>query len=168
MTAPLPSCATGTHAPQTSPFGTSTCCDTPSSIASIDFQLAMIVAAAPAMDAEQLEASRVTYRASVARRKELVADAPHAVIRAFRREGRLPTEDLAVIHCACGREFSDRDQLGVARQHAVHAKAESLHSTPCVCGTYDRCPGVREQDARDVAHRGAGAAFRAQHRAYND
>lgn len=36
------------------------------------------------------------------------------------------------------------------------------HDTPCVCGTYDRCKGIRRQDAIREGN------WRAEFRAYND
>lgn len=42
------------------------------------------------------------------------------------------------------------------------AAAPSLHDSPCVCGTYDRCKGVRAQDAARSGN------WRDQFRAYND
>lgn len=37
-----------------------------------------------------------------------------------------------------------------------------LHETPCVCGTYDRCSGVRAEDAAQSGN------WRDRFRAYND
>lgn len=44
----------------------------------------------------------------------------------------------------------------------VDAPSEEPHDTPCVCGTYDRCKGMRQ---RDYARSGN---VRDLHRAYND
>lgn len=41
-------------------------------------------------------------------------------------------------------------------------EAPSLHEPVCVCGPYDRCKGVREDDARRSGN------WRDLHRAYND
>lgn len=165
----LPTCATGTHAPApSSEHATVTCCAVRDSIASIDFQLAAIVALAPTFDAEQAEASRATYRQAVARRKELVAANPHASIRRYHRSGAVPSSDRFVIDCACDRTFEATSWRAVDQLHTTHVRDASLHDSPCVCGTYDRCRGVRLEDARRVAHRGSTAAFRAMHRAYND
>jgi len=169
MTDLLPTCATGTHAPApTSEHATVSCCAVRDGIASIDFQLRIIVALAPSLDSEQLDACRATYRAAVARRKELVAADPHGVVRHYRKPS---TGQRGYVDCACGVTLEGGSLQLATHAHVSHvakAAADALHSTPCVCGTYDRCPGVREQDARDAARYGATAAFRAQHRAYND
>lgn len=45
-------------------------------------------------------------------------------------------------------------------------RAPIVHDTPCVCGAYDRCSGVRAEDARRAPTH--NAAIRARNRAYND
>lgn len=63
-----------------------------------------------------------------------------------------------------------REDIERARREALATgrtvKVTSLHDDPCVCGPYDRCNGVRAEDARRAPTR--NAAIRARHRAYND
>lgn len=112
-----PTCATGTHAPQTDTHGTPTCCATPASIASIDFQLGMILACVKGATPGQLEPMRATYRASVARRKELVAAAPHAAIRTYRKPS---TGNAGYVDCACGETFTHSTLNGAGAIHLAH------------------------------------------------
>lgn len=59
-------------------------------------------------------------------------------------------------------------------ERAAELRAEGLlegaglvtHDDPCRCGPYDRCWGVRVEDARRAPTH--NAAIRALHRAYND
>lgn len=48
----------------------------------------------------------------------------------------------------------------------VPAATPNRHDDPCVCGPYDRCWGVRVENARRETTR--VAALRTLHRAYND
>lgn len=62
-------------------------------------------------------------------------------------------------------ETGRRTVIKKIEREAPAPAADPDHDDPCVCGTYDRCKAQRARDARGL---GAGAAFRAMHRAYND